>query len=308
MVKFLKSRGISLIDLLNLAFLSIILVFYLISIPRNPYALRPLLVLAAAWLSVWGAVAGRRTRYNHKLLDKIRKFYVNFYPIIFLFILFESFFMILPYFNPKDYDAVLANFDYRLLGVHPTVWIERFFSPATTDLMYSFYVFYFPFQFIILFYLYKKKEFVNLDKSIFILLFINYGAYISYFFFPAMGPRFYEPLMQLQTKSLDGIILAGPVREIISFFEPNKFDAYPSLHTAISLSTIILMAKYNRKMFYIFIPVVAGIWISLVYCRYHYVADMIVEIIWTIIAFYVAGKIFDRLAKYDLFNYIDPAK
>jgi membrane-associated phospholipid phosphatase len=147
-----------------------------------------------------------------------------------------------------------------------------------------------------------------LDRSVFVLLFIYYGAYIAYFFVPAMGPRLYEPLMQLQTKSLDGLLFAIPIRHIISFFEPNKFDAFPSLHTAISLGTMILMAKYNRKMFYIFIPVVAGIWISLVYCRYHYVADIMAGIIWTIVAYYVANKIYDRMTKHGLFHFFESAK
>ncbi|MBN2638007.1 MAG: phosphatase PAP2 family protein [Bacteroidales bacterium] len=306
MVRFLKSRGISMIDMLNLSMLFVIFIFFLYSIPDNPYFFKPLLVLASAWTAVWVAVLGRRTTFENKVTEKIRKFFINFYPIIFMFIMFESFFMILPYFNPKDYDAELANLDYRLLGVHPTVWIEQFASPLLTDLMYSLYFFYFPFQFIILFYLYNKKRFAELDKSVFILLFINYGAYIGYFIFPAMGPRFYEPLMHLQTKTLNGYILAEPIKAIIAFFEPNKFDAFPSLHTAISLSTLILMAKYNRKMFYIFIPVVIGIWIAIIYCRYHYVVDMIAGVLWTIFSFVVIGLLYDRWAKTNLFHYKTP--
>lgn len=303
MVRFLKTRGISMIDVLNLSMLFVIFVFFLFSIPRNPYFFKPLLVLAAAWIAVWASILGKRITFKNKVAEKARKFFINFYPIIFMFILFESFFMILPYFNPKDYDAELSNLDFRLFGVHPTVWIEQFTTPLLTDLMYSLYFFYFPFQFIILFYLYNKKKMIELDKSVFILLFINYSAYIGYFIIPVMGPRFYEPLMHLQAKDLNGYILAQPIKAIISFFEPNKFDAFPSLHTAISLSTLILMFKYNRKMFYIFIPVVIGIWIAIVYCRYHYVVDMIAGILWAILVFIVMGKLYDKWAKNKLFHY-----
>ena len=159
------------IDLLNLIILLIVFIFYLISIPRNPYVLKAPMVLAASWLSIWAAVLSRRTRFEHKFLNRIRGFYLDFYPLIFLFVLFESFFMILPYFNPKDYDGVLANFDYWLLGVHPTVWIEHIFSPLLTDLLYLLYLFYFPLPFFILVYLYKKRKFEALDKSVFLLLF-----------------------------------------------------------------------------------------------------------------------------------------
>lgn len=305
MLRFLRSRGISIIDVLNLSILFVVIVFYFISIPRNPYALKAPLVLAGAWLTVWAAVLSRRTRFQNKYTDQIRRFYINFYPLIFLFVLFESFYMILPYFNPKDYDRVLANFDYNLLGVHPTVWVEHIFSPVLTDLMYLLYLFYFPLPFFILVYLYRKRKFEALDKSVFLLLFVYYGAYIGYFFVPATGPRLYEPIMHLQAKQLTGVFLAGPIRELIAFFEPNKFDAFPSLHTGISLSTLILMAKYNKKMFAIFIPIVAGIWLSLVYCRFHYVADMMAGIVWTTTAFIIGSKIYDRLAPTQLFHYND---
>lgn len=293
------------IDLLNLIILLAVVVFYLLSLPGNPFALKAPMVLAAAWLIIWIAVLSRRTRFKNTYLEKVRGFYLNFYPLIFLFVLFESFFMILPFFNPKDYDDVLATFDYRLLGVHPTVWIERIFSPLLTDVFYLLYLFYFPLPFFILIYLYRKRQFEALDKSVFLLLFVYYGAYISYFFVPAMGPRLYEPIVQLQTKPLTGIFLASPIRELITFFEPNKFDAFPSLHTGISLSTLILMAKYNKKMFLIFIPVVAGIWLSLVYCRYHYVADMLAGIVWTVTAFLIGNRIYDRLVPRKLFHYIE---
>lgn len=305
MVKFFRSRGISIIDLTNLSILIVVFVFYLISIPDNPFVLKAPMVLAAAWLCIWVAVLSRRTSFQNRYIDQIRRFYINFYPLIFLFVLFESFFMILPFFNPKDYDSVLANFDYRLLTVHPTVWVENIFSPLLTDILYLLYLFYFPLPFFILVYLYRKGKFKELDKSVFLLLFVYYGAYIGYFFVPATGPRLYEPIMHLQTKQLTGIFLAGPIRELIAFFEPNKFDAFPSLHTGISLSTLILMAKYNKKMFTIFIPIVAGIWLSLVYCRFHYVADMLAGIVWTVTAFIIGSKIYDRLAPNQLFHYMD---
>ncbi len=297
MVQFFKKKGVGVIDILNAVFIIVVFVFYLISLPHNPYTFWPVVVLGFTFALVWLAVALRKSRHirsPHTFWEKLGKIYLNFYPLIFMFVIFESFFMILPYFNPHDYDRQLAQIDYSMFGVYPTVWIEQWVRPWLTDLLYLDYFIYYPMPLFILVYLYRKRMAYELDRSVFILLVVNYGAYITYFFVPAMGPRFYEPIMRLQTKALNGIFLATPIRDIISVFEPNKFDAFPSLHIATSLTTLIIMFKYNKKMFAIFIPVIAGIFVAVIYCRFHYVADVITGIVWTIIAFSFSGWFYDR--------------
>jgi membrane-associated phospholipid phosphatase len=300
MMRYLSKKKLSIIDVLNTAFIFVVLIFYIFSLPRNVYGAWPLVVIAAALALVWAAV---RLRHNASVaapktfIARMGKVYLDFYPLLFMFVIFESFFMILPYFNPHDYDPELAQLDFRLFGVNPTVWIEQWVRPWLTDLLYLVYFTYYPFPLFILIYLYRKKKFTELDRSIFLLLVVNYGAYVIYFFVPAMGPRYYEPIMQLQTKSLHGVFLAVPIREIIHFFEPNKFDAFPSLHAATTLTTLVIMAKYNKKMFLIFIPLFLGILVAVIYCRFHYVMDVFAGIVWTIVAVVVAGFIYDRYAK-----------
>ena len=295
----MRDRKFSLVDSLNLIFLAIVFVFFLISLPRNPYFGQPLLVLTLSAGLVLYAIYLRKKKNRNKPED----YFLLFYPLFFLFIIFESFFMILPYFNPHDYDTQLTQIDFNLLGVHPTVWIEQWFHPWLTDLMYLLYLFYFPLPLFILTHLYKKGDYRNLDKSVFLLFLVYFGAYLGYFAIPAMGPRFNESLMALQSKNLDGLLFAAPIRTLIGYFEPNKFDAFPSLHMAISLCTLLLMGKFKPKMFWIFFPVVIGIWISLVYCRYHYVIDMIVGAAWTFVAFYGGNALYNRLTKHNFVPY-----
>jgi membrane-associated phospholipid phosphatase len=295
----MRDKKFSLVDGLNLIFLAIVFVFFLFSLPGNPYLVQPFLVLALSGVLVFYAIYLRKKGTRNKVED----LFLLFYPLFFLFMIFESFFMILPYFNPNDYDAQLTQIDFSMLGVHPTVWIEQWVHPWLTDLMYLLYLFYFPLPLFILGYLYKKGDYRNLDKSVFLLFLVYFGAYIGYFAIPAMGPRFNESLMALQTKNLDGLIFAAPIRTLIGYFEPNKFDAFPSLHMGISLCTLLLMGKFKPKMFWIFLPVVIGIWISLVYCRYHYVIDIIVGAAWTFVAFYGGNALYNRLAKYNFAPY-----
>ncbi len=300
MTAFFNKKKYSAIDILNTTFIFIVFLFYLFSLPRNPYTAGPVVVLLFSLGMVGLAVYLRKhltEKQRNGFWQRAGKIYLDFYPLMFMFVIFESFFMILPYFNPHDYDRELAQMDYRLFGVHPTVWIEQWIRPWLTDLLYLVYFIYYPFPLFILVYLYRKRKFTALDRSIFLLLVVNYGAYITYFFVPAMGPRYFEPIMQLQTKSLNGIVLAIPIRNFIHFFEPNKFDAFPSLHIATTLTTLIIMAKYNKKMFLIFIPLFLGILVAVVYCRFHYVVDIFAGILWTILAVSAGGYFYDQKIK-----------
>ncbi len=282
---------ISITDLLNIILLLILFVFYVFAVSNSPYKWQPLVVFAIAFSLVIWSIKIRNKKKRSYIVNVI----LAFYPLLFLFIAFESFFMILPWFNSHDYDYELAAIDLKILGVNPTVWIEHFIKPWLTDIMYIIYIFYFPLPWFLLIWLAKKRKYSELDKSVFILLLTYYIGYIGYFIFPAMGPRFYEPIIHLQQKQLNGIIFAQPIRNLIMIFEPNKFDAFPSLHAAVSLSTLLLMKKYNKMQFYIFLPIVIGIYIAVIYCRYHYFIDIIAGVIVSLIA-YLGGKKIHTLA------------
>ena len=245
---FLRKKNLSALDILNTGFLAVIFIIYLFSLKSSPYLFGPLFVFLLTGLVIVFAIHIR----GKSGTSRVERIFLTFYPLIYLFVIFESFFMILPYVNICRYDKMLADIDFSWFGVHPTVWIERFIHPGLTDLMYLLYIFYFPMPLFILGYLYRNRRFGDLDRSVFVYMIVYYTAYLGYFIVPASGPRFYEPLMQLQTKDLNGLILAVPVRKIINFLEPNKLDAFPSLHSAISFTTLLMMIKYNKRMFWYF--------------------------------------------------------
>ncbi len=217
------------------------------------------------------------------------------YPAIFLVMIFDGIHLVLPYINSHVYDKELYEIDRWLLGVNPTVWIEQFINPYVTELMYILYFFYFPMPLIILSYLYKQNKFKELDKALVFMLITYYGAYLLYFLVPALGPRYFPELVAQQKVPLNGLWLTDVIRDTISALEHNKFDAFPSLHTAISLATIMIIVQYRKKWLWIFIPIFIGILISLIYCRYHYFIDIIAGVVWTLIAFAITEKFYDKL-------------
>ena len=276
---------VSIVDVINFVFLAINIILYFFTVDRTPYSIHLffLYLLSFALILFAGRLRGKKAS---GLLLKVVFFA---YPIIFLFLIFESFFMILPYFNSLRYDDMLIRIDYAMMGVHPTIWIERWIEPWLTDLMYGLYLFYFPMPLIILGRMLRKEKYREIEEAFFIFLACYYVAYAVYFFIPASGPRF--NLEGLQTVGLEGHFLTTLIRGLINVLEPNKLDAFPSLHSAILLITMLIVLKHEKKMFYFFITPAIGITISLVYCRYHYVIDIIAGFLLAGISYKLSSKI-----------------
>lgn len=281
-------QNLSIIDLINLGFLGILFIILILAFNKTPYRYNLSFFYSGllAFLFLLSRLRGPEQN------ESWRIFIMFIYPVIFLFSIFESFFMLLPYFNSGRYDQIMANIDFSLLGVNPTVWIEQLVHPLLTEILYILYFFYFPMPLIVLGWMYKNGYFREIERSLFIFFICYFGAYISYFLIPVQGPRYF--LADLQTVGLNGYILSEPIRNLINYMEPNKLDAFPSLHAAILLITMIVARRNNKKMYNFFIPVAVGITVSLVYLRYHYIIDVIVGFVWAVFVWLAGGKVYDK--------------
>ncbi len=268
-------KQISLVDLVNIVFWLIIFIFFIISIPYTKYLLKESILLAGLFIFIIIVIFLRKKNYKNIIVRLL----VLFYPAIFLVLIFESLHMVMPYIMGKVQDKLLADIDFFIFGFHPTIAIERFVTPVLTEIMYYLYAFYFIMPFFIFYYLFSKNKMQEFDKTIVFYLFTYYGSYLLYFIVPALGPRFYEPIYSLQTINPEGLWLTDTIRVVINKLEHNKYDAFPSLHAAITLTTLISVWRYRKKWLYFFVPIAIGIFISLIYCRYHYVIDIISGVI-----------------------------
>lgn len=287
------SKYLSLIDILNFIFWFIIFVFFLTTLSQSEYILEASGLFGGLFAFMLLIIYFRSLKTD----CVIYKLLLALYPAVFLILIFESLHMVMPYMIENEYDKALADIDFLILGFHPTVAIEPMINPVMTELMYYLYAFYFPMPFFILIYLFLKKKYIELDKTLFFFLLTYYGSYLMYFAVPALGPRYYEPILRLQQVPLDGLWFSETIRNTINFLEHNKYDAFPSLHAAITLTTLLVIGKYRKKWLYFFIPVATGIFISLVYCRYHYVIDIIAGVAWTMICYWITEKYHKKLAE-----------
>lgn len=217
------------------------------------------------------------------------EFLHSFYPVLFIAVIFDTLGSLIHHLNPHAVDLLLIRIDYSLFGNHPSLILESIVSPILTELSYLAYTSYYILPTLLAILFYREKDRKKFDLYLTVACLTYYLSYGGYILFPAVGPRF--TLAHLQRVDLTGIFLTDGIRDTLNSLEKLKFDAFPSGHTAIILVTLFFSLKRGKKTFLLFLIPAAGMIFSTVYCRYHYVIDVLAGIALASFCIYLGPKI-----------------
>ncbi|MFN3396461.1 MAG: phosphatase PAP2 family protein [Thermodesulfovibrionales bacterium] len=209
------------------------------------------------------------------------------FPVISVLVIFDSLEGIVHNINPRDIDYILIRLDYLIFNAYPGLIIERIENPILTEILQIAYTSYYFLPITLGILLKIKGDTEGFNRTLFLILLCFYLSYVGYLLFPALGPRY--TMSHLYSGELKGLLLFEHVHQILNHLEGVKRDAFPSGHTAIAITVLILAYRYHRRFFYVTLPVVLLLIFSTVYCRYHYVVDVIGGILLTVATFLI-GK------------------
>lgn len=277
-------RVVDILSIAFLLFLSSITLLFRYRIPR--WGLLVALYLALTGILIFLIYADRR---HGRIFEVIHDF---IFPVAAVFLIFDSLGGLVHYVNPIDRDGFLIEIDYFLFGVHPTVWLERLSRPWLTDLLqisYSTYYF-LPIIFGVFLKIHHKRD--EFELSLFLVILCFYLSYIGYILVPAIGPRF--TLDYLQTFQIEGYYITDFIRKTLDSVEGIKRDAFPSGHSAVALVVLYLCYRFEKGLFIVYLPIITALLFSTVYCRYHYVIDVIAGILLAIGTVYFGERIYRK--------------
>ena len=217
---------------------------------------------------------------------------VDFYPAAFLPILFNTLEPLIQALRGGARDDILIAADRALFGVDVTVWMQRFVHPRLNDILFVFYATYYFFALSLGLILWARDRSAA-RRFVFTLMVCYYISYAGYFLIPALGPRFAQA--SEYTVSLLTTPVARTIADGINSLEKTKLDVFPSGHTMIAVAVLIVAWKRARDVFWILLPVGTGLVISTVYCRYHYVVDLIAGILLAFIAVPLGDRLYEKL-------------
>lgn len=203
------------------------------------------------------------------------------FPVISVLIIFDSLELIVHKVNPQDLDYLLIRLDYIIFGVYPTFVIEKIMNPLLTDVLQVAYSTYYFLPVMLGIALKQKGKSEDFEKSLFLILLCFYLSYVGYLLVPALGPRY--AMEHLHEGELLGFIVSKPIQNTLNFLEGIKRNAFPSGHTAVTLLVLLLAFRHARRLFWIMLPPAMLLIVATVYCRYHYVIDVIAGILLTVV-------------------------
>ncbi len=171
---------------------------------------------------------------------------------------------------PWKLDRTLHAIDLWMLGTDPTAFLQGFARPWLTDLMQLSYCSFFVIIFsgsLILYLKGNRRHFQNFEMVVITGL---YGTYVYFMLLPAHSPRFITcPELMLQ---------GGWITDVINRFLSSAAypgGAFPSGHSAVSISICVFIWRYARPWAPLFIVMTCLLLVSTVYGGYHYVTDLV---------------------------------
>jgi len=199
-------------------------------------------------------------------------FWRHWYPHLFFLFCFEELAYLVHVVNPGWEDAKLIAFDYWLTGVHPSVWLEQFATPARNDFFQLAYLTYFVYLLVLGGVLYVRKDWEGYWA---VMTYSAAGYAIGYviaMLFPIESPWF------AMAGWWKGPLQGGPFTVTITFIEHFgrvRGAAFPSEHVAGSVAALWGAWRHRRWLFWVMLPLVGAMCASTVWGRYHYAADVL---------------------------------
>jgi hypothetical protein len=169
-------------------------------------------------------------------------------------------------------DAALSRIDTRLCGVDPSLWVQRYQTPAAVEVLSFAYGAFIPYINLSIALGCLGRPPVERGQFLTGWVFLYSISFLGYLFAPAHGPLVYHAGDYTVSLTgnyfyklvLDGVEASGGLQGV-----------FPSLHVGGSVYLCLYDLQENRLRGLTYLPLVLMIYAATIVLRYHYVIDLI---------------------------------
>jgi membrane-associated phospholipid phosphatase len=212
-------------------------------------------------------------------------------PFMFCIAIYTNLHDTIHFVNPHDVHGALIRIDQALFGVQPCVWAQRFYSPLLTDFFSIGYMNYFLISVAVVTYLLVVGRREEMRVALFGTIMCFYLGYFLYIAFPAAPPRL--TLASQFVRDFSGGWITNAQQRLIDINPSSARGAFPSLHCAVTLITLIYAYRFKKALFLVLLPMGITLVLATVYLRHHYVIDILAGFALAPVAYRVAPS-FER--------------
>lgn len=215
----------------------------------------------------------------------------HFYPVLLYAAFYRESGMLSQMFVSGYLDPVVIRWEQALFGFQPSM--EFMAVLPWLPLSEVFYASYFSYYVMIAgvglaLFLRRREAFFHYVS---VLSFVFYVCYLIYIFLPVIGPRLFsrslggyslppdiQALVPVEYLAFPAQITRGPFFRIMDLIY-DVFEApgaaLPSSHVAASICTVWFSYRYRLRVRHAHLVTVVLLCLSTIYCRYHYVIDIL---------------------------------
>ncbi len=218
----------------------------------------------------------------------------NWYALPYVASCYKEMALFIPAVRTSDADQWLADLDFRIWGVHPSVWLERVHTPVLTEFMQVIYTLFVPAVLYVAWVLWRNARTREFQYYAFLIALGFLASYIGYILVPARGPRFL--LKNLQHFPLQGLWLFHALQNGLDRLESAHYDCFPSGHTELTILAWWGSRMVSRRWFRTYFAYTPLIIFATVYLRYHYTVDLLAGILTAAVLILTAPRLYQKLS------------
>jgi membrane-associated phospholipid phosphatase len=158
--------------------------------------------------------------------------------------------------------------------VDVAVWIDRFATPLVTEWMVVCYLSYFFAAGVLACLIYWADERALFRDFLVSLTVATMLGYCGYLLVPAVGPYIYQKDLFPDRLPGTGLKLTEAVIAQVDALKGVARDCFPSLHTTHTTVVLVFARRFRRSLFYLYLPMAIGLYVSTLYLRMHYAVDV----------------------------------
>ncbi|GIG62755.1 hypothetical protein Lfu02_71270 [Longispora fulva] len=213
----------------------------------------------------------------------------EFSPLFACMAIYEALHDLTPVLRPDIVDRHLVAIDHAVFGTDVGRWLnDHLGSPTFTSIMtycYVSYAFAPPVYAGLQYFRGKMDAFRDFSLAIAITAFIGYCGYLLV---PAVGPYIFQAQLYPDPLTDWG---HGGLLDTLNKMKGSARDAFPSLHTAMTTVVLGLMWRDARRLFWTYLPVALGLYLSTMYLRVHYAVDVAAGFATAALALFLTNRI-----------------
>jgi hypothetical protein len=240
------------------------------------------------------------------LVGRARSFVLDWSPFLLLLFSYEYLRGLAGRVGQVHYVLAL-RFDTMLFGTPPSVSLQQRFAHSGSLAPYDYvaavlYLLHFvaPLSFAFLLWMRRREEFTRFTTA---FLLLSYAALLTFVAFPAAPPWLAskEGYLPEVHEQVGAVLAAFPARfhlpTVYQLFDPNQVAAIPSLHAAYPLLILLFGLRFLGLKALPLAAYVAGVWLTVVYMGEHYVFDVAVGALYSLLAYTLVEHVVPRLRR-----------